>query len=307
MTTTPLLAIRDLHTHFQTEEGVVRAVNGVDLDVMPGEVVGLVGESGSGKSVTALSVLRLVPQPPGRIAAGEILFRGQDLLRASWPQMRAIRGRHISMVFQEPMTSLNPVFSIGRQVMEVFLTHERSTRAEAHSRTQDILARVGIPDPRTRMRQYPHQLSGGMRQRVMIAMALALNPALLIADEPTTALDVTIQAQILDLMLEMKARHDTGAILLITHNLAVVAETCDRVAVMYAGRIQEIASVRELFGHPVHPYTRGLLAALPHVDRPPARRLPTLDRSTLPSGVEAPLVDLGGGHWVRQDPERHHG
>src|SRR5688572_20103479 len=259
--TTPVLQIRGLRTHFFTESGVAKAVDGVDLDIMPGEVLGLVGESGSGKSVTALSVLRLVPDPPGRIVGGKIQFKGRDLLKLSWDEIRDVRGKEISMIFQEPMTSLNPVFTIGMQVMEVILTHERVTKEEAHARAIRMLAEVGIPDAPARMKQYPHELSGGMRQRVMIAIALALNPALLIADEPTTALDVTIQAQILDLMLEMKARHEAGAILLITHNLAVVADTCDRVAVMYGGDIQEIAPVRELFHNPLHPYTRGLLAS----------------------------------------------
>jgi oligopeptide/dipeptide ABC transporter ATP-binding protein len=318
--TEPLLEIRGLRTHFLTESGVARAVDGVDLDIFPGEVLGLVGESGSGKSVTALSILRLIPDPPGRIVGGEIRFRGRDLLALSWEEIRAVRGRDISMIFQEPMTSLNPVFTIGMQVMEVFLTHARLTRQEAHARARDMLVQVGIPDAAARMRQYPHELSGGMRQRVMIAIALALNPALLIADEPTTALDVTIQAQILDLMLEMKSRHETGAVLLITHNLAVVAETCDRVAVMYGGKIQEVATAEELFHHPLHPYTRGLLASLPRVEGQKAARLTTIpgavpDIHDLPAGcrftarcperfepcpdLEPPLVEAAPGHWVR--------
>jgi ABC-type dipeptide/oligopeptide/nickel transport system ATPase component len=224
----PLLQIRGLRTHFFTESGVAKAVDGVDLDIRSGEVLGLVGESGSGKSVTALSILRLIPDPPGRIVGGEILFRGRNLLALPWEDVRKIRGRDISMIFQEPMTSLNPVFTIGRQVMEIILAHEPATpHAQAYERAVNILTEVGIPDPAARMSQYPHELSGGMRQRVMIAIALVLNPALLIADEPTTALDVTIQAQILELMLDLKARQPGGAILLITHNLAVVAETCD--------------------------------------------------------------------------------
>jgi oligopeptide/dipeptide ABC transporter ATP-binding protein len=286
---------------------------------MPGEVLGLVGESGSGKSVTALSILRLVPNPPGEIVGGEIRFKGRDLLKLSWEDMRAIRGREISMIFQEPMTSLNPVFTIGMQVMEVILAHEPGSDERARGRAIEMLNHVGIPDAAARMNQYPHELSGGMRQRVMIAMALALNPALLIADEPTTALDVTIQAQILDLMLELKARHETGAILLITHNLAVVAETCDRVAVMYGGRIQEVAPVRELFHNPLHPYTRGLLASLPRVEGEKVRRLPAIpgsvpDIHSLPAGckfntrcpdrfepcdVEPALVEVTPRHWVR--------
>src|SRR5476649_2869092 len=259
----PLLSIRGLRTHFYTEAGVAKAVDGVDLDVLPGEVLGLVGESGSGKSVTALSILRLVPDPPGRIVAGEIRFKGRDLLKLPWEDVRAIRGKEISMVFQEPMTSLNPVFTIGMQVMEVILAHEAVSRQAAHARAVGMLTEVGIPDARARMDQYPYELSGGMRQRVMIAMALALTPALLIADEPTTALDVTIQAQILDLMLKMKARHEASAVLLITHNLAVVAETCDRVAVMYGGKIQEVAPVREIFhaAAPVHARAARLASA----------------------------------------------
>ncbi len=320
MTIQPLLEIRGLRTYFRTEAGVAKAVDGVDLDIYPREVLGLVGESGSGKSVTALSILRLVPDPPGRIVAGGIRFKGRDLLQLPWDEVRAIRGKDISMVFQEPMTSLNPVFTIGMQVMEGILAHEPCTRREAHARSVEMLTVVGIPDARTRMKQYPHELSGGMRQRVMIAMALALNPALLIADEPTTALDVTIQAQILDLMLEMKARHRDAAILLITHNLAVVAETCDRVAVMYGGKLQEVAPVRELFRSPLHPYTQGLLGSLPRVDGDKAARLTMIpgvvpDILDLPAGckfvtrcpfrfepcqdIEPPLVEITPGHSVR--------
>ena len=319
--TTPLLQIRGLKTHFFTESGVAKAVDGVDLDVLPGEVLGLVGESGSGKSVTALSILRLIPDPPGRIVGGEILFKERDLLALGWEDIRKVRGKEISMIFQEPMTSLNPVFTIGRQVMEIILAHEPATsRAQARARSIAVLTDVGIPDAATRMDQYPHELSGGMRQRVMIAIALALNPALLIADEPTTALDVTIQAQILDLMLALKTRREGGAILLITHNLAVVAETCDRVAVMYGGKIQEVAPVRDLFHNPLHPYTRGLLASLPRVDGERATRLTTIpgsvpDIHSLPVGckfttrcterfepcddIEPPLIEVAPNHWVR--------
>ena len=328
--TQPLLQIRGLRTHFFTESGVAKAVDGVDLDIRSGEVLGLVGESGSGKSVTALSILRLVPDPPGRIADGEILFRGRNLLALSWEDIRRVRGKEISMIFQEPMTSLNPVFTVGRQVMEIILAHEPATsRKQARTRSIAILTDVGIPDAATRMDQYPHELSGGIRQRVMIAIALALNPALLIADEPTTALDVTIQAQILDLMLELKARHAGAAILLITHNLAVVAETCDRVAVMYGGKIQEVAPVRDLFHNPLHPYTRGLLASLPRVDGERAARLTTIpgavpDIHNLPVGckfttrcaerfepcaeIEPPLIEVAPDHWVRchlHDPPHH--
>jgi oligopeptide/dipeptide ABC transporter ATP-binding protein len=320
MTASPLLSIRGLCTYFDTEAGVAKAVDGVDLDVRAGEVLGLVGESGSGKSVTALSVLRLVPSPPGRIAAGRIELKGQDLLLLPWDEMRRIRGRSIGMIFQEPMTSLNPVFTIGMQLTEVILEHEAVSREEAARRAVAMLTEVGIPDAERRMRQYPHHLSGGMRQRVMIAMALMLNPDLVIADEPTTALDVTIQAQILDLMLELKARRPGAAILLITHNLAVVAETCDRVAVMYGGKIQEIAPVRRLFENPLHPYTRGLLASIPRVAGPPARRLTVIPGSVpsvleLPAGckfvtrcarrfapcenVEPPLIEAEPDHFVR--------
>ncbi|MGE0449508.1 MAG: ABC transporter ATP-binding protein [Vicinamibacterales bacterium] len=297
--TTPLLSIRGLRTHFDTEAGVAKAVDGIDLDVRPGEVLGLVGESGSGKSVTALSVLRLVPSPPGRIVTGEIRFKGRDLLQLSWDEIRQVRGREISMIFQEPMTSLNPVFTIGMQLTEVVLQHERCSNEEAERRAIAMLAEVGIPDAARRMKQYPHHLSGGMRQRVMIAMALVLNPDLLIADEPTTALDVTIQAQILDLMLDLKERRPGAAILLITHNMAVVAETCDRVAVMYGGKIQEVAPVRALFERPLHPYTRGLLGSIPSVDGPRARRL-TVIPGTVPSILEMPI----GCKFVTRCPER---
>jgi peptide/nickel transport system ATP-binding protein len=316
----PLLRIRGLRTYFYTESGVAKAVDGVDLDIAEGEVLGLVGESGSGKSVTALSILRLIPDPPGRIADGEVLFKGRDLLKLSWDEIRDIRGNDISMVFQEPMTSLNPVFTIGMQVMEVILAHEDVSKEEAHRRSVEILTEVGIPDAEERMKQYPHHFSGGQRQRVMIAMALVLNPALLIADEPTTALDVTIQAQILDLMLEMKERRKGASILLITHNLAVVAETCDRVAVMYGGKIQEIAGIDALFNTPFHPYTYGLLGSIPSVDGAKAQRLTVIPGSVpdihhLPVGckfvtrcpyafepcpeIEPPLIEDAPGHWVR--------
>jgi oligopeptide/dipeptide ABC transporter ATP-binding protein len=295
----PLLSIRGLKTYFDTEAGVAKAIDGIDLDVRPGEVLGLVGESGSGKSVTALSVLRLIPSPPGRIVAGEIVFKGRDLLPLSWEDMRKIRGREISMIFQEPMTSLNPVFTIGMQVMEVIRQHEAVPEDEARRRAIAILDDVGIPDAARRMTQYPHHLSGGMRQRVMIAMALAMNPELLIADEPTTALDVTIQAQILDLMLTLKARRPEAAILLITHNMAVVAETCDRVAVMYGGKIQEIAPVERLFANPLHPYTQALLDSIPKVDGERPRRLKTVPGTT-PSILDMPV----GCKFVTRCPKR---
>ena len=316
----PLLEIRGLRTYFQTEAGVAKAVDGVNLTINPGEVLGLVGESGSGKSVTALSILRLIPDPPGKIVAGEIFFKGRDLLKMDYDAIRNIRGKDISMIFQEPMTSLNPVFRIGMQLMEVYQHHATFSKKEAFDRSVDMLRQVGIDDAEARMHQYPHQFSGGQRQRIMIAMALALNPSLLIADEPTTALDVTIQAQILDLMLELKRRQKDSAILLITHNLAVVAETCDRVAVMYGGKIQELAPVRELFKNPMHPYTRGLIGSLPRVDGPKTARLTTIPGSVpdildMPAGckfttrcpdrfepcldIEPALVERAPGHFVR--------
>ena len=285
--TDALLSIRGLRTYFDTEAGVAKAVDGVDLDIRKGEVLGLVGESGSGKSVTALSVLRLIPSPPGRIVAGEVLFKGQNLLSLSWEQIRKVRGASISMIFQEPMTSLNPVFTIGMQVSEMILQHQAVSREEAERRAVEILTEVGIPDAARRMTQYPHHLSGGMRQRVMIAIALVLNPDLLIADEPTTALDVTIQAQILELMLRLKEKRPGAAILLITHNLAVVAETCDRVAVMYGGKIQEVAPVERLFERPLHPYTQGLLGSIPGVAGERKRRLNVIP-GTVPSILDMP-------------------
>jgi peptide/nickel transport system ATP-binding protein len=315
----PLLQIRGLKTYFHTEAGTAKAVDGLDLDIFPGEVVGLVGESGSGKSVTALSVLRLIPDPPGKIS-GAILFKGRDLLKLSWDEIHAVRGKEISMIFQEPMTSLNPVFTIGMQLIEAVLVHERVSRKEAFKRSVEMLEQVEIPDPASRMNDYPQQFSGGMRQRVMIAMALACNPSILIADEPTTALDVTIQAQILELMLRIKDQRKDAAILLITHNLAVVAETCNRVIVMYGGKIQEVAPVRELFKNPLHPYTRGLLASLPDVDGDKQRRLTAIPGNVpsildLPAGckfetrcserfekcvlVEPQLIESSPGHWVR--------
>jgi oligopeptide/dipeptide ABC transporter ATP-binding protein len=261
-----LLQIKDLHTAFHTEEGIARAVDGVSFGVDRGEVLGVVGESGSGKSVTALSIMRLV-QEPGRIAAGsQILFNGKDLLSLSEKEMRGVRGNDIAMIFQEPMTSLNPVFPIGDQISESLRLHRGLSRAEARKRAVDLLQLVGIPVPDRRVDEYPHQLSGGMRQRVMIAMALANEPDLLIADEPTTALDVTIQAQILELLLELREQTGTG-IILITHDLGVVAEVCDRVVVMYAGQVVETGPVEAIFARPEHPYTQGLLAAVPRPDQ----------------------------------------
>jgi peptide/nickel transport system ATP-binding protein len=257
----PLLEVRDLKTHFFTEDGITRAVDGVSFAIGPGETLGIVGESGCGKSVAALSVLRLLPDRIGRTIAGSVSFDGVDLLALSEAEMRDIRGNRIAMIFQEPMTSLNPVLTIGDQIAEALRIHKGIGRHDAREHTRRMLEIVRIPDAQGRLDDYPHQFSGGMRQRVMIAMALACSPKLLIADEPTTALDVTIQAQVLNLILELKEK--TGAaVILITHDLGVVAETCQRVVVMYAGRKVEEASVLELFDRPAHPYTRGLLASI---------------------------------------------
>ena len=245
-----------------------KAVDDVSFDILEGEVLGIVGESGSGKSVTAYSITRLVPDPPGKIVGGEVIFKGTDLLKLTFEEMKKYRGKEIAMIFQEPMTSLNPVMKIGDQITEVILQHEKVSKDEAVKKAINMLELVGIPSAEKRMKDYPHQFSGGMRQRVMIAMALSCHPALLIADEPTTALDVTIQAQIIELMLRLKKERVEAAILLITHNLGVVAETCDRVIVMYGGKIQEIADVDPLFEKPLHPYTVGLLSSLPDPDKP---------------------------------------
>jgi peptide/nickel transport system ATP-binding protein len=257
----PLLEVDNLQTHFGTPDGVVRAVEGLSFHIDAGETLGIVGESGCGKSVTSMSILRLIPEPPGKIA-GSIRFEGNDLLSVSEQDMRAIRGNAISMIFQEPMTSLNPVLTIGKQIGETVRLHQGMNARDAEAKAVEMLTLVGIPAPTRRVREYPHQLSGGMRQRVMIAMALSCNPRLLIADEPTTALDVTIQAQILDLMRDLKTRMGS-AIMLITHDLGVVAEMAQRVVVMYAGRKVEEAPVNEIFARPMHPYTRGLIGAVP--------------------------------------------
>jgi oligopeptide/dipeptide ABC transporter ATP-binding protein len=271
-----LLDVRHLSTQFTTGGGIVRAVDDVSWDVREGETVALVGESGCGKSVSALSVMRLIAAPAGRIVGGEIWFGGRDLLRLSEEEMRRVRGREIAMVFQEPMTSLNPVLSVGRQLTEGFEIHLGADPARARARAEELLHMVGIPDPARRLRQYPHQFSGGMRQRMMIAMALACEPPLVLADEPTTALDVTIQAQILELMKSLSRRLGV-AMLIITHNLGVVARYADRVNVMYAGRIMEQGSAKELYAHPRHPYTLGLLRSVPRLDAPRRARLDPID------------------------------
>jgi len=260
-----LLDIRGLKTHFHTDDGWLHAVDGVDLTVDSGETLGVVGESGCGKSVTAMTVLKLVPMPPGRIVAGQILWQGRDLVPLDADSMRSIRAKEIAIVFQEPMTSLNPVYSIGEQIAEAIRLHEKLPRRAALERAIEMLKLVHIPTPERRVHDYPHQFSGGMRQRVMIAMALSCNPRLLIADEPTTALDVTIQAQILDLLGELKSKFGM-AIMLITHAMGVVAETAQRVVVMYAGKVVEEAPVAELFAHPRHPYTQGLIRSIPRID-----------------------------------------
>jgi oligopeptide/dipeptide ABC transporter ATP-binding protein len=281
----PLLEIRDLRVSFHTDAGPVPAVRGVDMGLSEGETLALVGESGCGKSVTALSILRLVATPPGSYDGGEIRFEGVDLLRVSEERIREVRGNDVAMIFQEPMTSLNPVFSVGDQVAEAIELHQRVGAAEARTRAVEALRRVGIPAPEQRVDEYPHQMSGGMRQRVMIAMALACNPRLLIADEPTTALDVTIQAQILELIAQLQ-RELGMAVLLITHDLGVVAETAHRVAVMYAGRVVEEAGVGELFDRPRHPYTAGLLRSRPRLDVGAGRLVPI--EGTVPDALHVP-------------------
>ena len=286
--TEPLLALTNLVTEFDTDEGRVRAVDRVSFEVLAGETLGIVGESGCGKSVTALSIMRLLPRPAGQIASGSILFDGQDLTTVSTAAMQHIRGGEIGMVFQEPMTALNPVHTIGRQLSEVLLLHKDLTQDAALRESMAILDRVGIPAPDVRLGEYPHQLSGGMRQRVVIAIALACKPRLLIADEPTTALDVTIQAQILELIRELQAEMGMSVIL-ITHDLGVIAETCESVVVMYAGRVAERGTVFEVFDTPAHPYTRGLLASIPRLTTEPKAHLPVIE------GMVPGLLDLPGG------------
>jgi oligopeptide/dipeptide ABC transporter ATP-binding protein len=313
-----LLEIKNLSTVFDTDRGIARAVDGVSFSIEPGETLGLVGESGCGKSVTALSVMRLLQKPTGRVEGGEIFMEGRSLLGLPEDEMRKIRGNRISMIFQEPMTSLNPVYTVCSQISEPLILHQALGKREARQRAIEMLDTVGIPNAKSRIDEYPHQFSGGQRQRIMIAMALACKPALLIADEPTTALDVTVQAQILDLMNELKAEFGS-AVMLITHSLGVVAETAQRVVVMYAAKVVEEATVRVLFGNPMHPYTRGLLTSIPRMDGD-VERLPVIpgivpSPFNFPSGCRfhdrcdccmdncahqaPPLFDIGEGHKVR--------
>ena len=321
MATERLLDVRDLKTYFDTDEGTVKAVDGVSFHINRGETLAVVGESGSGKSVTSLSIMRLIAQPPGRFAGGEMLFDGEDLLKKSERQMRKIRGNDVSMIFQEPMTSLNPVYTVGDQISEAIVLHQGKTKRQGMKMAAEMLDLVGIPEPGKRVKNYPHQMSGGMRQRVMIAMALSCGPQLLIADEPTTALDVTIQAQILDLMRKLQ-REIGMSILFITHDLGVVAEIADRVVVMYAGRAVEEGSVESIFARPQMPYTLGLLNSIPRVDKaaehqdrleaipgnvpnplylPPGCSFHPRCRFVVEDCKEAvpPLEDTGGGHMVR--------
>ena len=312
-----LLEVKDLRTYFYTYEGVVKAVDGVSYELEEGETLGLVGESGCGKSVSALSVMRLIPDPPGKIVAGEIQFENEDILKVDMDDMRRIRGGKISMVFQEPMTSLNPVLTVEKQLTETLELHMGMTKGEARREGVDLLARVGIPDPESRIKQYPHQFSGGMRQRVMIAMALSCNPRLIIADEPTTALDVTIQAQILELMKSLTTEFGV-ALIVITHNLGVVARYADRMNIMYAGKIIERGTAMEIYANPRHPYTIGLLHSVPRLDQPRREKLDPIegqppDLINIPEGcsfrarcrwaidkcaIEAPpLMPTSDGHW----------
>ena len=320
-----LIQIKNLKTFFNTEAGIAKAVNDVSFDIHKGEVLGIVGESGSGKSVTSMSINRLIPNPPGEIVNGEILYNGEDLLKLSYDEISRIRGKDISMIFQEPMTSLNPVLRVKTQMNEILVKHEGLTEEDATQKSIEMLDKVGIPKPSRRINDYPHQFSGGMRQRIMIAMALQCNPALLIADEPTTALDVTIQAQILDLMMDLKESRGDSAILLITHDLAVIAETCDRVIVMYGGVIQEIASIFDLFKNPTSPYTKALMDSIPKMDvkSDRLRALKGMVPSILELGdecklcsrfepedcacsgtrIEPELVEVSPGHFARVSKE----
>ncbi len=318
MMKSPLLEVRSLSTHFITEDGVVRAVENVSFEINRGEVLSLVGESGCGKSVTGLSLLRLIPVPPGRIVSGEIFFDGKELLKLEEKEMEGVRGNEISMIFQEPMTSLNPVFTIGNQIIEAIQLHQKLNKVAARKRAIEMLDRVKIPSPEVRIDSYPHQLSGGMRQRAMIAMALSCQPKLLIADEPTTALDVTIQAEVLRLLKEIQ-REMGMSVMLITHDLGVVSEIADRVVVMYAGRIVESGPIDSIFGGMRHPYTRGLLESIPHLEER-RKRLNAIPGQVpnpmdLPSGCkfhprchlridecqreEPPLFPVNGDHFSR--------
>lgn len=290
----PILSVKDLRTSFFTGAGEVKAVEGVSFNVYPGKTLGIVGESGCGKSVTSLSLMRLIPHPPGKIIGGEILYQGRDLLKLPMDEMRKIRGNEISMIFQEPMTSLNPVFTIGNQICEAIALHQKGlSRKEVRERAIEMLKLVGIPAPEKRIDDYPHQLSGGMRQRVMIAMSLSCNPKILIADEPTTALDVTIQAQILDLLKNLQEKVGM-AIILITHDLGVVAEVADEVMVMYAGKVAEQATVKEIFGNPKHPYTRGLLNSIPTLSQDPTGKIKKKRLEPIP-GIVPSLLELPAG------------
>lgn len=302
----PLLDVRNLKTYFYIEDSVITAVDLVSFVVQEGETLGIVGESGSGKSVTALSIMRLIPSPPAKIVDGKILFKGEDLLLKSEDEMRRIRGNEISMIFQEPMTSLNPVLTIGAQISEAIMLHEGVSKKEALEKSEHLLHLCKVSLPKKRLRQYPHELSGGMRQRAMIAMALACNPSLLIADEPTTALDVTVQAQILDLILELQKRMGT-AVLFITHDLGVINEVADNVAVMYCGRIVEYGPTKDVLRHPLHPYTKGLLASLPTI-KGPRKPLKSI-KGSVPSPQEilsgcrfAPRCDYASDRCVHTEP-----
>jgi oligopeptide/dipeptide ABC transporter ATP-binding protein len=322
-TTEPLLDVRDLKSGFETDSGLLVAVDDVDFSIDRGKTLGIVGESGCGKSVSALSLIHLLPQPMGKVLAGEVRFDGKDLLNVTDDELHRIRGGEIGMIFQEPMTALNPVHTVGRQLVEAVLMHQKVGKREALRQVVEMLKRVKIPSPEVRVGEYPHQLSGGMRQRVMIAMALINKPKLLIADEPTTALDVTVQAQILALIEELQVEMEM-AVILITHDLAVIAENCDDVVVMYAGRVVERAGVRELFSNPRHPYTRGLLASIPRLDSKRKEHLKTIE-GTVPSLAEMPtgcrfaprctnphdetvlenrppMVEVEAGHWVEGCP-----
>jgi oligopeptide/dipeptide ABC transporter ATP-binding protein len=292
----PLLAIRGLKTYFHSSDGIARAVDGVSYEVFPSETVAVVGESGCGKSVTAFSIMRLIPSPPGKIEAGEVIFNGRDLLKLSEREMRRVRGNDVAMIFQEPMTSLNPIIKVGDQIAEPLIHHRGLSKADARQRAIAMLDRVGIPSAAARADEYPHQLSGGMKQRAMIAMALVCEPKLLIADEPTTALDVTIQAQILDLMNDLRDEFHMSMIL-ITHDLGVVAEVADRVIVMYAGRVAESADVTELFDHPLHPYTQALFRSLPSLDEPRKSEL-----NVIPGSVPNPLEFPSGCRFRTRCP-----